>query len=264
MYLQYWELNRYPFENVPDPNFMFYSTEHKEALVRMTYVIKRMKGAALITGEVGSGKTTLSRVLIQNLPEKEFDIGLITNPSLKPIDFLKEALLELGLETNSDSKTQILNIFNQKLMENMGQGKNTILIVDEAQIIPLETFEEIRLLLNFQLNDRFLLTVLLVGQPELADTIRKLKQLDQRIAIRYHINPLNAEETREYINFRLEKAGKREPIFNPEAIESIFHYSEGIPRKINNICDLSLLLGFTLKAREIDKSIVEKVVEDSL
>lgn len=264
MYLQYWELNRYPFENVPDPSFMFYSREHKEALVRMTYVIRRMKGAALITGEVGSGKTTLSRVLIQNLPDNEFDIGLVTNPSLTPIDFLKEALNELGLETESDSKTQILSVFNQKLMDNMQMGKNTILIIDEAQIIPLETFEEIRLLLNFQLNDRFLLTVLLVGQPELADMVRKLKQLDQRIAIRYHINPLNEEETKEYINFRLERAGRKNPIFNNGAIESIFHHSEGIPRKINNICDLALLLGFSVKAREIDSSIIEKVVEDSL
>jgi len=264
MYLEYWELNRYPFENVPDPHFMFYSTEHKEALVLMTYVIKRMKGAALITGEVGSGKTTLSRVLIQHLPDDEFDIGLITNPSLTPIDFLKEALNELGLEAPSDSKSQILSVFNEKLMENMRGGKNTILIIDEAQIIPLETFEEIRLLLNFQLNDRFLLTMLLVGQPELADIIRKLKQLDQRIAIRYHINPLNEEETRQYITFRLEKAGRKTPIFNDGAVETIFHYSEGIPRKINSICDLALLMGFSVRAREIDKTMIEKVVEDSL
>jgi general secretion pathway protein A len=223
-----------------------------------------MKGAALITGEVGSGKTTLSRVLIQQLPDKEFDIGLITNPSLQPIDFLKEALYEIGLETESDSKTEILSIFNQKLFDNMNDNKNTILIIDEAQAVPLDTFEEIRMLLNFQLNDRFLLTVLLVGQPELADIIRKLRQLDQRIAIRYHINPMNAEETKEYIAFRLERAGRKTPIFTPDALESIFHFSEGIPRKINNICDLSLLMGFTMKAREIDKNIIEKVVEDSL
>jgi len=136
--------------------------------------------------------------------------------------------------------------------------------VDEAQLIPLDTFEEIRLLLNFQLNDRFLLTTLLIGQPELADVVHKLKQLDQRVAIRYHINPLTEDETAEYIKYRMGKAGREDSPFTEEAVERIFHYAEGIPRKINNVCDLALLVGFTSRVPMIDERLIDQVIRDSL
>lgn len=143
--------------------------------------------------------------------------------------------------------------------------KTTLLIVDEAQLIREDVFEEIRLLLNFQLNDQFLMTFILIGQPELKDIIRKYKQLDQRIAIRYHLNALNIEETIKYVSFRLEKAGLTEQeIFPPESIEEIYYYSEGIPRKINNVCDLSLLIAFSLKSKIVEPDIVRKVIQDSL
>ena len=264
MYLEYWKLNRFPFENVPDPDFMYYSSEHKEALIRISYAVKRTKGAALLTGEIGSGKTTLSRVFIQKLPDEEFDIGLITNPSLNPLDFLKEVVYQIGLDISSNSKAELLESLNQKLLENLNHGKSTLLIIDEAQLISGETFEEIRLLLNFQMNDRFLMTFLLIGQPELRDMIRKYKQLDQRIAIRYHLNPLNDAEATNYILYRLEIAGCTEPIFTKDALESIYNYSGGIPRKMNNVCDLALLIGFSLKVRNIDETIIKKVVQDSL
>ena len=264
MYLDYWKVNKYPFENVPDPDFMYYSPEHEEALVRLLYAVKRMKGAALLTGEIGSGKTTLSRVFIQQLPEKEFDIGLITNPSLNALDFIKEVHYQLGLDSDSNSKTDLLVILNNHLLENLNKGKSTLLIIDEAQLIFGETFEEIRLLLNFQMNDRFLMTFLLIGQPELRDMIREYKQLDQRIAIRYHLNPLTKSETANYIRFRLSKTGCNREIFTEKAYDAIYKYSGGIPRKINNVCDLSLLIGFSLKAQEIDEPLIVKVVRDSL
>ena len=264
MYLEYWKLNKFPFENVPDPEFMYYSSEHKEALVRISYAVKRMKGAALLTGEVRSGKTTLSRVFIQQLPDEEFDIGLITNPAFTPLDFLKEVVYQLGLDTMSNSKAELLSQLNHKLLDNLNHQKNTLLIIDEAQLIAEETFEEIRLLLNFQMNDRFLMTFLLIGQPELKDIIRKYKQMDQRIAIRYHLNPLNREEAISYILFRLEKSGVTDQIFTEEALESIYRYSEGVPRRMNNVCDLALLIGFSLKAKQIDERIITKVVKDSL
>ena len=264
MYLDYWGLNTFPFENVPDPDFMYYSPEHEEALVRLLYAVKRMKGAALLTGEIGSGKTTLSRVFIQQLPDSEFDIGLITNPSLNALDFIKEVHYQLGLESKSNSKSDLLIILNNRLLENINKGRSTLLIIDEAQLIFGETFEEIRLLLNFQMNDRFLMTFLLIGQPELRDMIRGYKQLDQRIAIRYHLNPLSEEETRNYIRFRLEKAGGRGEVFLDKAYQVIFNYSGGIPRKINNVCDLSLLIGFSMKVRVIDADLAQKVVKDSL
>ena len=264
MYLEYWGLQKFPFENAPDPEFMYHSSEHGEALVRLVYAVKRNKGAVLLTGEIGCGKTMLSRVFIRQLSDSEFDIGLMTNPSLEPVDFLKEAIYQLGLNAPSNSKPDLLKILNDRMLENVKNNQAMLLIIDEAQLICKDTFEEIRLLLNFQLNDRYLLTLILMGQPELRDVIRGYKQLDQRIAIRYHLNPMNPDDTEKYVAFRLEKAGRKENIFTAAAIEEIYNYSEGVPRKINNICDLSLFIGFSMKIEKIDIDIIKKVVRDSL
>ncbi len=264
MYLEYWGLQRFPFENVPDPEFMYYSAEHEEALARLVYAVRRNKGAVLLTGEIGCGKTTLSRVFIQQLADSEFDIGLITNPSLEPIDFLKEALYQIGLDPQSNTKSELLKILNDRMLENMKGNRTTLLIIDEAQLVYKETFEEIRLLSNFQLNDRYLMTLVLIGQPELRDIIRGYKQLDQRIAIRYHLNPLNKDNTEKYIIFRLEKGGQTKIVFTAAALEEIYSYSEGVPRKINNICDLALLIGFSVKVEKIDVDIIKRVIRDSL
>lgn len=262
MYLEYWGLKRFPFENVPDPDFMYYSQEHEEGLVRLLYAAKRKKGAALLTGDVGCGKTILSKVFIQHLPEDEYDIGLVINPSLGPIDFFKEILYQLGLNHDTNSKADLMNILNERMLENIKQNKTTLLIIDEAQLIFKETFEEIRLLLNFQLNDRFLLTLFLIGQPELKGIVGGIKQLDQRIGIRYHLGPLNNEDTIKYIAFRLKKAGLTRGVFTRQSVAGIYRYSQGIPRKINNICDMSLLVGFGLKKKVIDSKIIKEVVED--
>ena len=262
MYLEYWDFKEYPFENVPDPKFMYYSEKHEEALVRLIYAAKRNKGAALLTGDVGCGKTVLSKVFIQQLPEDEYDIGLITNPTLEPSDFLKEILYQLGLNPDTNSKADLLNILNERMLENMKQDKTTLLIIDEAQLISRQTFEEIRLLLNFQLNDRFLLTLILIGQPELRDIVRSIKQLDQRIGIRYHLKPLNSKEVVKYIAFRLKKAGLTRGIFTRQAVDEVYNYSQGVPRKINNVCDMSLLIGFSSKKKVIDSKIIKNVIED--
>lgn len=262
MYLEYWGFKKYPFENVPDPEFMYYSQAHEEALVRLVYAAKRRKGAALLTGDVGCGKTVLSKVFIQQLPDDEYDIGLITNPMLGPIDFLKEILYQFGLNKDTNSKADLLNILNERMLENMKQDKTTLLIIDEAQLISKETFEEVRLLLNFQLNDRFLLTLILIGQPELRGIIKDIEQLDQRIGIRYHLNPLNSKEVIKYIAFRLQKAGLTKNIFTSKSVDEVYNYSRGVPRKINNVCDMSLLIGFSEKAKAINPGIIKRVVED--
>lgn len=265
MYLEYWGLQKFPFENVPDPEFMYYSSEHEEALARLVYAVKRNKGVVLLTGEIGCGKTTLSRVFIQQLADSEYDIGLITNPSLEPVDFVKEALYQIGLNPiPSQSKSELLKMLNERMIENTKKNRMTLLIIDEAQLIHKLTFEEIRLLSNFQLNDRYLLTLILIGQPELRDIIRENRQLDQRVAIRYHLNPLNRDNTGQYVAVRLEKAGRANNIFTTAAMEEIYSYSEGIPRKINNICDLALLIGFSMKTETIDVDIIKKVIRDSL
>jgi len=263
MYLEYWGLKEFPFENVPNPKFMYYSEEFEEALIRLLYAVDRKKGTVLLTGEVGCGKTTLSRVFIQRLSEDRSDISLITNPSLDPYDFLKEILHQFGLNLGSvSSKSDLLNMLNMRLLENVRADRNSILIIDEAQVISKETFEEVRLLLNFQMNDRFLLTLILIGQPELRDIIKDIKQLDQRIAIKYHLSPLSTGDSARYILTRLKVAGASRRIFTSGAFDEIYQHSLGIPRKINNICDMSLMVGFADKTKMIDADVVRNVIKD--
>lgn len=261
MYKEYWGLDELPFENVPDPRFFYPSSDHQEALLRLFYAVNSSKGAAMLTGEVGCGKTILSRTLIQDLPPERYEVGVIANPSLSPIEFLKEILYQLGIECDADSKLDLLHALNDQMVKSLNSGKNTIVIIDEAQAIEdPETLEELRLLLNFQLNDRFLLTLLLIGQPELRDRIGAIKQLDQRIAIKYHLGPLKLDDTKAYVQTRMDKAGVNRPIFRDDAVEAIHKASGGIPRDINNICDLCLLLGFGSKVEQIDAELVPKAV----
>lgn len=264
MYLEYWGLTKTPFENLPNPDFLYYSPMHEEAMTRLLYTAHGRKGAGMLTGHAGMGKTTLSRAFVRQLDENKFDVGLIANPSLSPIDFLKEILYQLDVEENSQSKVDLLRLLNEKMLMNIKQGKDTIVIVDEAQAIEDEkTLEELRLLLNFQLNDRFLLTLILIGQEELAEKVARIPQLSQRISIKYHLRPLDFAETVKFIFFRLKMAGLAKSIFSEEAIKQIYQISGGIPRKIVNLCDLCLLVGFTFKAPLINSKIVEKVHRDS-
>ncbi len=264
MYLDYWGFKRFPFENVPDPDFMYYSSAHEEALARLFYVVNGNKGIGMITGEIGSGKTTLSRVLIKQLPELKFDIGLMTNPIRDPLDFIREILYNLGLNPGGNApKSHLLNLLNEKLLENLRNDMGTLLIFDEAHLISRATFEEIRLLMNFQLNDRFMMTLVLLGQPELRGVIKGIRQLDQRVAIKYNLNPFSFDETLNYINTRMKKAGLANSIIDRQALDEIYTYSNGIPRLINNICDISLMVGFISKAKVVDSKVVKNAIQDS-
>lgn len=263
MYEKYWGMYRLPFENVPDPEFVYLSSKHDEALIRLLYATKSQKGAAMLTGEIGCGKTTTSRLFIQGLAADEYEIGLVANPMLAPMDFLKEILYQLGCDKTADTKTDLLRILNETMMENLQKNKKTLLIIDEAQAIDdVATFEELRLLLNFQLNDKFLLTLILIGQPELKEKVAQIEQLQSRIAISYHLRPLDLQDTARYIIFRLKKAGVKKAMFTKEAIKKIYVYTRGVPRRINNICDLSLLVGYSLQAKVIDSKLVQKVIDD--
>ncbi len=263
MYLEYWRLKKFPFDNVPDPEFMYYSPTHNEALARLLYAVRGNKGTILITGEIGSGKTTLSRVLIDRVERSEFDIGLMVNSIPDPIDFLREILYSLGVKPDKDlQKSDLLKLLNEKALENLHDNKSTLLIFDEAHLTSKEILEEIRLLLNFQLNHKFLLTVILLGQTELKSIIKEMKQLDQRIAMRYHLTPLSHDDTSKYIEFRLKKAGSVNNIINRQALDEIYAYSKGIPRVINNICDMSLMAGFISNAKVVDSKIVKEAARD--
>jgi general secretion pathway protein A len=263
MYEAYWELAEPPFDNSPNPKFFYLSPEHEEALVRMVYTVRHRKGCGMLTGEYGCGKTTLSRALIQRLEAERYEIGLLTNPSWSAVDFLREALYQLGVETAETTKPELLHQLNDMFFRNYREGRDTVLIVDEAQLIEDDAiFEELRLLLNFQTDDRFLVTLLLIGSPELREKVRRLKHLDQRITIRYHLNTLDQTHTATYVAHRLRMAGRASAIFTDEAVKLIFDFTRGTPREINNLCDVALLVGYTKRVKGINEKIIAEVIKD--
>ena len=265
MYEAYWELSEPPFDNSPNPKFFYLSPEHEEALVRLVYTVRHRKGCGMLTGEYGCGKTTLSRALIQRLEAERYEIGLLTNPSWTPVDFLREALYQLGVESRDKTKSELLHQLNDVFFRNFREGRDTVLIVDEAQLIEDDAvFEELRLLLNFQTDNRFLVTLLLIGSPELAVKVRRMKHLDQRITLRYHLNTLDYTHTSNYIAHRLKMAGRAKQLFTEEAIKLIFDFTRGTPREINNLCDVALLIGYSKRVKEIGEKIIAEVIKDQV
>jgi general secretion pathway protein A len=262
-YEDYWGLKKAPFDNVPDPLFYFPSARHEEGLHRLLYGVEARKGAIMLTGEIGCGKTLLSRTLIQHLSHDRYDLALVANPSFEVGDFIKEILYQLGI-SQSGTKLDMVHALNERLLENLKKEKDTVLVVDEAQAIHDQAiFEELRLLLNFQLNDRFLLTLILLGQPELRSKVEAIKQLSQRVVIRYHLMPFNVDEVGAYIDFRMNAAGASRVVFTPKAMAAVFKASGGIPRKVNTIADLALLIGFMERCQEIGPEVVKKAVEEA-
>jgi general secretion pathway protein A len=263
MYESYWALAEPPFDNSPNPKFFYMSPEHEEALVRLVYTVRHRKGCGMLTGEYGCGKTTLSRALIQRLEAERYEIGLLTNPSWTPVDFLREVLYQLGLETQETRKPELLHLLNDLFFRNYQAGRESVVIVDEAQLIEDDSvFEELRLLMNFQTDDRFLLTLLLIGSTELGAKVRRLKHLDQRISLRYHLSTLDPMHTANYIGHRLRMAGQSKPLFTEEAVKLIFDFTRGTPREINNLCDVALLVGYSKRVKEIGENIIAEVIKD--
>ena len=263
-YLDYWALKEMPFENTPDPRFFYHSIQHEEALSRLRYVVDNNKGAGMLTGVFGCGKTVLARTLMTGLMKRNYQIAFISNPQMRAIELLRSIARNLGAENLPSKFTEMssdyfLEVIENILNNNLKDGRETLVVVDEAHVITdMEVLEELRLLLNFQLENRFLLTLILMGQPELQERIQKTKQLLQRIAMSYNIGPLSKEEVDKYITHRLSVSGAVRQIFNPAAIEAIHKISGGIPRRINHMCDLSLFVG----AGGHLSGIIEKVVEE--
>src|SRR5437667_1292492 len=263
MYEAYWGLSEPPFDNSPNPKFFRRSPEHEEALVRLVYMVSHRKGCGMLTGEYGCGKTTLSRALIQRLEAERYAIGLPTQPSWNAVDFLREVLYQLGVETEEKHKPELLHMLNDAFYRNYQAGRDSVVIVDEAQLIEDDAvFEELRLLLNFQTAERFLVTLLLIGSPELAVKVRRMKHLDQRITLRYHLNTLDYSHTANYVAYRLKMAGQLKPLFTEAAIKLIFDFTRGTPREINNLCALALLVRYCKRASEVDETIIHAVIKD--
>jgi general secretion pathway protein A len=265
MYESYWNIREKPFENTPDPKFFYRSPNHEEALMRLYYIIKERKGAGLLTGEYGSGKTVLTRFTVRELSQNStnYKLALIVNPSLSANDFLKEIIFQLEGRESNGSKLDMLHSINDILYKNKEEDKDVVIIIDEAQAInSQEMFEELRLLLNFQLNDRFLLTLILVGQPELREKINKLPQLKQRLAISFHLNVLIPDETAHYIEHRCRIAGAEKSLFTEGAVGLIAANSGGVPRRINTYCELALMQAMLDKKNIVDEKIAKEAVED--
>ena len=258
-YTKYWGLRSLPFDNVPDPRFYVSCSQHETAHRWLSYGIQTGKGMLLLTGDIGCGKTLLSRRLILGMPPTRYDVALVANPALSPSELLEEVLSQFGLEPVR-SKAGRLQILNERLELNAQRGIHSVLIVDEAQSIEnSKGFEELRLLTNFQLNDRFLMTVVLIGQPELRHRVAGIPQLNQRIAVRAHLGSFTAEETMLYVLSRMRAATDRTDVFTKEAVAAIYEQSKGIGRLINALCDQCLFAGAMEHAGQVDDRLVRRI-----
>ena len=262
MYEDFYGLREKPFNRTPDPRFLYQSREHAEALARLQLAVED-QDIILLTGDIGCGKTTLSRALIDAF-DARFHPALIINPRLSPTQLLQTVALRLGVAAHH-TRQGILEGINARLYEIYEEGKRTALIIDEAQLIPGKaTFEELRLLTNFQLDDRNLLAVVLIGQTELKGRLAKrpYRALRQRIGLQFHLGPLSGPETAEYVEHRLRVAGRETPLFDDGALAALYRYSDGVPRLINVLAGNALIEGFGRGAAAITDEIVEDVAEE--
>ena len=245
MYHEFYGFREAPFNITPDPRFLFFSDRHREAFNHILFGIRERKGFIQVTGEVGAGKTTVCRAILEELGP-EVRTALVLNPCLTATQLLRTILTELGLPAPPD-KVECLQVLNQFLLDELVHGHDVVLIIDEAQDLDFEVLEEVRLLSNLETDQRKLLQIVLLGQPELREKLdaTRLRQLRQRITVRYHLGPLTRAETERYIEHRLHVAGANgSPGFNRWALGAIYRYSRGIPRLVNAVCDKTLLCGY--------------------
>jgi general secretion pathway protein A len=264
MYCEYYGLVKSPFEMTPDPSFLFLGEAHREGLATLVYGVKAGKGFVMLTGEVGTGKTTLLHALLGQL-DSQTKSAFIFNPRLTPLGFFRVLFEELDIKPRRKNKADYLIQLNEFLIERLGKNEKTLLIVDEAQNLSIDMLEEIRLLSNLETPRSKLLQIMLVGQPELKEMLRKpeLRQLRQRIALSHHLRPFNEEETYAYVEDRLQRAGYTGgKLFKRGALKALYRITGGTPRLVNVLCDSALLMGFAREQRVVDADMIQEAASD--
>jgi len=266
MYTEYWHLKEKPFENSWDLRFFYLSPQHEESLARLLYAIKERRQGALLSGEYGSGKTMVMRLLLKKLEAlKGYRLIVVTDPMLNPKEFITEFLRQLGVKETPRDKPQLVERLKEEFVKIAEEGGHTLIVIDEAQLIPNEEcFEELRLLLNLShpRSGKSLLTLFFLGQPRIRSQIEQMPSLSQRLPVKWVLHLLDEEQTVEYIQHRLHVAGQSNQLFTGDALKLIFSHSRGIPRSINNICDFGLFLGFSRGVDKVDKQIIEDVAKN--
>ncbi|MEQ8821455.1 MAG: AAA family ATPase [Sumerlaeia bacterium] len=265
MYLDHFGFDEEPFTITPNPRFLYLSQRHKEALAALLYGIEQRKGFIALTGEIGSGKTTICRQLLRQLDRETIKLALILNPQLDDVELLQAINAEYGIEHASASRRELLGALNAFLLEQYAAGHNAVLVIDESQRLSPAALEQVRLISNLETEDTKLIQIALVGQPELDDVLHlpELEQLNQRIMVRCHIDPLDFGEVDEYIAHRVAVANPdRRPKFHKKALKAIYAHSGGVPRKINVVCDRALLIAFSRDTLEVSEAIAKKAVEE--
>ena len=266
MYLTFFGLNEKPFAITPDPRYLYLSERHAEALAHLLYGINEAGGFVQLTGEVGTGKTTIVRSLLAQTP-KNAEIALILNPKMTPAEFLLTICEELGIgvpDSALSSLKDLVDILSHYLLRAHAAGRRVVLVVDEAQNLSPEVLEQVRLLTNLETNTQKLLQIIVIGQPELRELLARneLRQLAQRITGRYHLNPLSRDETTAYVRHRLRVAGATTDIFSPQALAEVYRLSQGVPRVINVICDRALLGAYSLDRHRVTTPLVRHAASE--
>jgi len=264
MYREFFGLKENPFSVTSDPSFLFLSRVHKEAFSHIIYGIKERKGFLEITGEIGAGKTTICRALLNAL-DKDTKSAIVLNPSLSGLQLLQTIVEDFGLEVGKKTKASLIKQLNAFLLDELSKGNNVILVIDEAQNLKSSTLEDIRMLSNLETEKEKLFQIILVGQPELRKKLNspELTQLKQRIGVRFHLTPLQTDEIADYITHRLSVAGSDGSIrFTDDALIEINRFSNGVPRLINMVCDRALLLAYVMETKDITAPIITRSIKE--
>ena len=264
-YLEFYELSQEPFSNAPVSRFYYSSAQHAQALMRLTHAVSGMKGLAVLVGDIGAGKTTLARRMLDSLPEEEYEAALmvIIHSGITASWLLRRVAQQLGVEAPAEDKVVLLGQLYARLVQVHEEGRKAVVLLDEAQMLATrEIMEELRGLLNLELPGHKLVTLVLFGLPEIEDRLQLDPPLAQRVAVRCRLEPLGAEATEAYVRHRLSLAGAQRPVFAAGAVAAVHRLSRGIPRLINTLCDNALFEGFLAGAPEIGEGIVTEVARD--